>query len=122
MKATNETSIFTAAITDTATHYLPDTGAGEAPYDVRGQERAIAKVVNDLDQSVTVELEGTTFDDDGFAEGDVDVASVTVAAGAVETLETSTPWAYLRVSAAAGTAPSSGQLKVVFESDQAGAV
>lgn len=125
-KATNDTSIFELTIADTNEHDLPDVNGddttGEPAYDVRGEDAIAAKVVNNQDQDATVRLEGTTFDDDGFAEPDEDVSGVTVTAGGgTETLKTDTPWSYVRVVVSFGTAPTGNNpTKVVFSSDKRG--
>lgn len=117
--ATNDKSVFTKQMRDTNTHYLPSVAAdGVAAYDVRGQDIAVAKIVNDLDQAVVVSLECTTFDDSGMAKPDTEVVDVTVNAGKVESLRTDTPWAYVRVKAVCAVAPAAGELKVVFQSDR----
>ena len=106
-------------ISGTETHDLPDVdgseGTAEEPIDFRVLGEAVAKVVNDLDQSVDVRFQGTTHDDDGFAEPATAVTAKTINAGAVGYLETQTPWAYLRTTLEAAADPTSGQLKIVFE-------
>lgn len=118
----NAKSVFTNSIRGTARVYLPSAAndAGVVAYDCRDRRQVMAKVVSTLDQAATLQLEGTTFDDATFVEGDVEVANVAIAAGNVnaqiQSLLTKSGWAYVRISAICAVAPTVGQLKVVFTS------
>lgn len=111
-----------ADVGDTTTeHDLPDVdgseGDAEDAVDIRHHRVALVKVVNNWDQDASIRLEGTTHDDQDFAEPDTDVSAVTVSSGGgTETFVTDRPWAFLRViGSASGSAPGSGSLKAVWE-------
>ncbi len=74
----------------------------------------LAKVTNTTDQTVTANLQGTTFDDASFA-APVNLTSKEIAAGATDVFVCADPYAYLRVKAVAGGVPASGGMVVVWE-------
>ena len=105
--------LYERQIRDTNLHKIPDTTT-EKPIDVRAQRILMAKVYNTLDQDLTVQLRGTTFDDKEYDETALDV-EVTVVAGETKVLVTEVNWCYLQITAQSLVAPTTGTLKVVFQ-------
>lgn len=142
MLSDNETSVYEVpnAESDGSTFDLPDTdGSGEVDpngddlenntgeddaavaYDVRGEDSALIKIVNGWDVNVDVTLQGTTFDDAGADEPADDQTAKTISSGSTDYIAESEPWAYILASVAPASNPSSGTLKLVFQSDRTGA-
>lgn len=122
-KSVNATSVYSVDPRSAATFALPDTGNGEAPYDVRGADRITVLVDNGADQSVDVAVEQYAFND-GDASGPeypVDGSSETIAAGEQGEISIDvSALAYLRLTATYSTAPSAGTLTSTYQADRAG--
>lgn len=106
---------YTLAIRDTATHYLPNLADhGRASVPTRGA--ATIKIVNDLDQDITVNVRGSTLDDEGMLKDAPDISSIPIAAGGRQPVRTA-EWSHVRISVAASVAPSAGEVEAVFQSE-----
>lgn len=107
-RGVNPDAIETIEIRDTADHY-------STVMDIRTIGKAFCKIVNTLNQDVTVTLQGTTFDDPD-ADNPVDLGeNLTVGMYTTKFVSTSAPFSYLRVKAVASVAPDSGELTLVWE-------
>lgn len=122
----NETSIFTlSSITDTNEHDLPDVDGGEAPYDVRSEDRASVYIQNHADQPLTARLERSHGLEGDFAGEEVtDTGGVTVAAGDTQAIaaDPDFPLDFLRVVISFDTAPTSTDPSVTarYQADKRG--
>jgi len=81
--------------------------------DMRKLKTGLLKIVNTLDQDVTVEIESTTFDDEGFAKGII-THSLSVASGDDDYLVNTDAWSFLRTVSTASLSPTTGSLKLVW--------
>lgn len=81
---------------------------------MRGSRQGVLKIVNGLDQDVTVTIEASTFEDDTFTDP-YNRDTETVAAGAVGYVEVGESWQYVRPVAQCSSSPSSGTLKMVWD-------
>ena len=108
-RGVNPDAIETIEIRDTNEHV-------STTVDIRTVGRALCKIVNSLYQDISVTLQGTTFDDPEF-EDPVSIGTNGLSVGAGETgyLTTNDPFSYLRVKVKADTAPTDGDVKLVWE-------
>lgn len=97
----------TIDIRDTAAH--PGT-----IQDYSKNSSAILKIVNGLDQDVSIAIETNTFDDPLFA-APVSFTSKTVIAGAVGYIPVVGAWKYVRMIATALLTPTTGSLELVWD-------
>ena len=107
-RGVNPVCIETLEIRDTSDHF-------STVMDIRTIGKALCKISNTLDQKVTVTLQGATFEDPSATDPvDLD-AGQTVAAGTTKYVSTAEPFSYLRIKAAAASAPASGALTLTWE-------
>ena len=104
-------AIYTEEIRDTVPHKIPPVGE---VMDTRNAKVVLVKVINGLDAGGVVELRGSTFDDMQNVEDVLDV-SVNVAAGETHAIVTDVNWATVVIVFTADTPPTTGELKVVFQ-------
>jgi len=104
-------AIYTEEIRDTDPHKIPPVGE---VMDTRNAKVVLVKVINGLDAGGVVELRGSTFDDMQNVEDVLDV-SVNVAAGETHAIVTDVNWATVVIVFTADTPPTTGELKVVFQ-------
>lgn len=82
--------------------------------DFQKNNAGILKVVNGLNEDVSIEIETNTFDDPTFTEA-VSFTTKLVSAGATEYVSVVGAWKYTRMIATAALTPISGMLKLVWE-------
>lgn len=99
----------TIEIRDTAQH------EGD-PQTFGSNSAAILKIINDLDQDVTIEIETQTFDDKEltFVEA-VSFTTKVIATGTIEYIPVVGPWSYTRALATAAGIPTTGDLTLVWD-------
>ncbi len=94
---------------------IRDTAAHEGQVQtMRGSRQGVLKIVNGLDQDVTVNIEATTFEDESLTEP-YDRATETVSAGAIGYIEVGESWVFVRPVAQCASSPGSGTLKMVWD-------
>ena len=93
---------------------IRDTDAHEGQIQTMfADAQGVVKIVNTLDQAVTVTLETTTFED-RTVSNPVDRYEKEVAAGAIDYIRVGESWLYLRPVAQCAISPSSGSVKMVW--------
>lgn len=125
--ATNETSIYSVDPRAADTFELPDTGTGD-PHDVRASDRATVLVDNGTDQSVDIVVTTYGFNDstgDGTQYKPVadktNKETITVSAGASQPITVAAgAHAFLTIEGTFGSAPSSGTLEAIYQTDRLG--
>ncbi len=94
---------------------IRDTAAHEGQVqDFLKNSAGILKVVNGLNEDVSIEIETNTFDDPTFTEA-VSFTTKLVAAGVTEYISVVGAWKYTRMIATAALTPATGSLKLVWE-------